>query len=68
MANQPPPPRSALTLRIVLASFGLCLWIAAAILAAVLELPGGWVIAFGVLAAVALVDLVVVARRKLAEK
>ena len=67
MAYEPPPPRSALTLRIVLACFGLCLWIAAAVLAAVLELPVGWVIAFGVLAVVAAVDLVVVARRKLHE-
>jgi hypothetical protein len=68
MAFEPPPPRSALTLRIVLASFGLCLWIAAAVLAAVLELPAGWVIAFGALAVVAAVDLVVVARRKLSER
>jgi hypothetical protein len=68
MTGQQPPPRSALTLRIVLASFGLLLWIAAAILAGVLDLPVGWVIAFGVLAVVAAVDLVVVARRKLLEK
>ena len=67
MAYEPPPPRSALTLRIVLATFGLCLWIAAAVLAAVFELPVGWVVAFGVLAVVAAVDLVVVARRKLHE-
>ena len=64
MAYEPPPPRSALTLRLVLACFGLAMWITAAILSAVLDLPAGWVIVFGVLAVVALVDLVIVARRK----
>jgi hypothetical protein len=68
MAYEPPPPRSALTLRLVLSVFGVCLWIAAAVLAAVLELPVGWVIAFGVLAVVAAVDLLIVARRKLSER
>ena len=47
MAFEPAPPRSALTLRLVLASFGLALWIAAAVLAVVFDLPVGWVIAFG---------------------
>ena len=64
MAYEPPPPRSALTLRLVLACFGLAMWITAAILSAVLDLPAGWVIAFGALAVVALVDLLIVARRK----
>jgi ABC-type sulfate transport system permease component len=64
MAFEPAPPRSALTLRLVLASFGLALWIAAAVLAVVFDLPVGWVIAFGALAVVALVDLLIVARRK----
>ncbi|WP_350274122.1 DUF6343 family protein [Kribbella sp. HUAS MG21] len=68
MAYEPPPPRSALTLRLVLSVFGVCLWIAAAVLAAVLELPVGWVVAFGVLAVVAAVDLLIVARRKLSGK
>jgi hypothetical protein len=68
MAYEPPPPRSALTLRIVLASFGLAVWITADVLAVVLDLPVGWVIAFGVLGVVALVDLLIVARRKLLEK
>lgn len=67
MAFEPAPPRSALTLRLVLASFGLALWIAAAVLAVVFDLPVGWVIAFGALAVVALVDLLIVARRKLHE-
>jgi hypothetical protein len=56
-----------LTLRLVLACFGTAMWIAAAVLSAVLGLPVGWVIAFGVLAVVAAVDLVIVARRKLRE-
>lgn len=64
MTGEPPPPRSALTLRLVLAAFGLLLWIAAAVLFAVLDLPVGWVIAFGLLAVVALVDLLIVAWRK----
>jgi len=67
MAFEPPPPRSALTLRIVLAAFGVALFVAAAVLALVYELPTGWVIAFGAFAVVALVDLVVVARRKRSE-
>jgi hypothetical protein len=61
MAFEPAPPRSALTLRLVLASFGLALWIAGAVLAVVFDLPVGWVIAFG---ALALVDLLIVAWRK----
>ena len=64
MAFEPEPPRSALTLRLVLASFGVALWIAAAVLSVVFDLPVGWVITFGALAVVALVDLVIVAWRK----
>jgi hypothetical protein len=64
MAYEPPPPRSALTLRLVLACFGTVMWIAAAVLSAVFDLPVGWVIAFAALAVVAAVDLVIVARRK----
>jgi len=68
MAFEPPPARSALTLRIVLACFGLGLFTAAAVVAAVLGLPVGWVIAFAAIAAFALVDLMVVARRKRRDK
>ncbi|WP_327636929.1 DUF6343 family protein [Kribbella sp. NBC_00482] len=68
MAFEPPPPRSALTLRIVLAAFGVALFVAAAVLAVVYDLPAGWVIVFGAFAVVALVDLVVVARRKRSER
>ncbi|TDO63897.1 hypothetical protein EV651_105120 [Kribbella sp. VKM Ac-2571] len=67
MAFEPPPPRSALTLRVVLAAFGVVLFVAAAVLAVVYELPAGWVIVFGAFAVVALVDLVVVAWRKRSE-
>ena len=68
MAYEPPPPRSALTLRLVLASFGLATWITGAVLSAVLGLPTAWVIVFAAFALVALADLVIVARRKHREK
>ena len=64
MAFEPPPPRSALTLRLVLACFGVAMWVTAAILFAAYDVPAGWVIACAVLAVVALVDLVIVAWRK----
>jgi hypothetical protein len=67
MAFEPPPPRSALALRIVLSAFGVALVAAATVLSVVYELPGGWVITFGALGVVALVDLVVVAWRKHSE-
>ncbi|WP_130439575.1 DUF6343 family protein [Kribbella rubisoli] len=67
MTGEPPPPRSALTLRIVLAAFGVVLFAAAVVLSVVYELPAGWVITFGALGVVALVDLVVVAWRKRSE-
>lgn len=60
-----PPARSTLTLRIVLAGFGLVACAVAAWLLADAGAPTPAVVAFVVLAAVALVDLVVVARRKL---
>jgi hypothetical protein len=44
------------------------MWVTAAVLSAVLDLPVGWVVAFGVLAVVALVDLVIVAWRKHRER
>jgi ABC-type sulfate transport system permease component len=56
-----------LTLRVVLAAFGVALFVAATVLAVVYELPAGWVIVFGAFAGVALVDLVIVARRKRSE-
>jgi len=64
MAFEPPPPRSALTLRLVLSCFGVALFVTAAILFAGYGVPAGWVIASVVLAVVSLVDLVIVAWRK----
>ncbi|TDW19587.1 DUF6343 family protein [Kribbella kalugense] len=67
MTGQQPPPRSALTLRIVLSAFGVVLFAAATALSVVYDLPAGWVITFGAFVVVALVDLVVVAWRKRSE-
>ncbi|MFF0264045.1 DUF6343 family protein [Kribbella sp. NPDC004536] len=64
---EPPPPRSALTLRIVLSAFGVVLFAVSTALAVGYRLPSGWVIVFGLLTGVALVDLVVVAWRKYSE-
>ncbi|HWD79333.1 MAG TPA: DUF6343 family protein [Kribbella sp.] len=64
---EPPPPRSALTLRIVLSAFGVVLFAVSTVLAVGYDLPAGWVIVFGLLTGVALVDLVVVAWRKYSE-
>jgi Family of unknown function (DUF6343) len=57
--------RSALTLRLVLAAFGLVLCTVLGVLALGADVPVALPIVLFVLAAVALVDLVVVARRKL---
>jgi hypothetical protein len=57
--------RSALTLRLVLAGFGLVLCAVLGVLALGADVPVALPIVLFVLAAVALVDLVVVARRKL---
>jgi len=71
MVNEPreePPPlgepvRSALTLRLVLAAFGLVFCGVAAVIAARTG-PSWLAVALAVLAAVAVVDIVVIARRK----
>jgi hypothetical protein len=68
VAFEPAPPRSALTLRLVLSCFGVALWVTSAILFAAYDVPTGWIIACVVLAVVALVDLVIVAWRKRREK
>jgi len=57
--------RSALTLRLVLAAFGLVLCTVLGVLALGADVPVALPIVLFVLAAVALIDLVVVARRKL---
>ena len=58
------PAQSALTLRLVLAAFGLVVCAAGAIVLLVAGAPLAFVVALVVLAAIALVDRVVVARRK----
>ena len=59
-----PPARSALTLRLILATFGLVVCVAGGIVFLLAGLPVWTAVVLFVLAAVALVDLVVVARRK----
>jgi len=58
------PARSALTLRLVLACFGLGVFVFGATLLAVVGEPVWEVVVVALLAVVALVDVVVVARRK----
>jgi hypothetical protein len=58
------PARSALTLRLVLASFGLAVFGGGAVLLALLSEPAWEVIVIALLAAVALVDVLVISRRK----
>jgi len=60
-----PPAQSALTLRLVLATFGLLVCLAGGVIALVVGTPLWFPVVLFVLAAVALVDLGVVARRKL---
>jgi hypothetical protein len=60
-----PAAYSALTLRLVLAIFGLLICTAGAVLFALVAAPVVFVVLFAVFAAVAAVDIVVVARRKL---
>jgi hypothetical protein len=58
------PARSALTLRLVLAVFGLVVCLAGGIVALMTPLPTWFGVVLLVLAAVAAVDLVVILRRK----
>jgi membrane protein implicated in regulation of membrane protease activity len=60
-----PPAQSALTLRLVLAAVGLVVCTAGGVVALLAGAPTWFPVVLFVLAAVALVDLVVVARRKL---
>jgi membrane protein implicated in regulation of membrane protease activity len=60
-----PPAQSALTLRLVLAVFGLLVCVAGGIVVLAAGAPLWFAVVLFALAAVALVDLVVVARRKL---
>jgi NhaP-type Na+/H+ and K+/H+ antiporter len=59
-----PRARSALTLRLVLATFGLVSSLAGLVLVLLLGLPWGFALLFGLIALTAAVDLVVVAGRK----
>ena len=59
-----PPARSALTLRLVLAAFGLVVCLGGGLLWLATPLPTWPAVVLFVLAAVAAVDLVVVIRRK----
>jgi hypothetical protein len=59
-----PPAYSALTLRLVLAIFGLLTCCAGAVLFAVVNAPVLVVTVFAILAAVAVVDIGVITRRK----
>jgi membrane protein YdbS with pleckstrin-like domain len=63
--RRPPPPRSALTLRLVLAIFGLLISCVAVVLFAVQDLPPAPIAIAAALAVVAAVDLVIVIRRKM---
>jgi hypothetical protein len=58
------PARSALTLRLWLAVFGLVTCTALAIWLAVIRAPAAFVVALALLAVVALVDIGVIVRRK----
>jgi membrane protein implicated in regulation of membrane protease activity len=58
------PAQSALTLRLVLAAFGLVVCVAGGVLFLAFDVPVAFAVVLFVLAAFALVDLVVVARRK----
>jgi len=62
--SEPATARSALTFRIVLASIGLVLWGPAAVLLALGDWPVAFVVVAAAGAAIALVDLIVVVRRK----
>ncbi len=58
------PAQSALTLRLVLAVFGLVVCVALAVAVLVADLPTWGAVVLFVLAAVAAVDIVVILRRK----
>ena len=58
------PARSALTLRLWLAVFGLVICSAFAVWLYVIDAPAGFVVVLLVLAAIAVVDIAVILRRK----
>jgi len=62
-----PPARSALGLRLVLASFGLVVCSAGAVAFAIIDQPG-LCVALAVLAAIAVVDIAILIRRQRTER
>jgi membrane protein YdbS with pleckstrin-like domain len=64
LSGTSPPPRSALTLRLVLAAFGLIVCVGAAVIFTFSGLPPALIVVAVLLAVVAAVDLVVVITRK----
>jgi hypothetical protein len=62
--DQPPRPRSALTLRLVLAAFGLVVCAGGAVMFAYAGLPLPLTMVTALLAVIAAVDLVVIVIRK----
>ena len=63
-----PPARSALTLRLILASLGLVSSLVGLALVLLLGLPWGFALLFALIALTAIVDLFVVTRRKREER
>lgn len=59
-----PPARSALTLRLVLAGFGLACSLLGVVVVLLLGLPWGFAVLFGLIALTAVVDLAVVTGRR----
>jgi len=59
-----PPARSALTLRLALAAFGLLAGLVGVAVVLMTDVPWGFAVLFGLIALTALVDLIVVAGRK----
>jgi hypothetical protein len=62
--GQLPPARSALTARLVLAGFGFVVSAVGAVVMALAGVPFGYVAFFAVIALIAVIDFIVVARRK----
>jgi hypothetical protein len=59
----PPPPRSALTLRLVLAIFGLLVSIGAAVIFAIFDVPPLFIAIAILAAAIAAIDIAVIQRK-----
>jgi hypothetical protein len=59
-----PPAQSALTLRLILAAFGLVICVVGGIVLLIAGLPVAFPVVLFVLAAIAAVDIVVIIRRK----